>query len=87
MVRRPAQNPEGITLDDALCYQMSPGAVLWNCLLTPHWVEAASEPAMSINISHGGLRLNGKLSPYEQELMDWSEMHPDRAPQLPAGQY
>jgi hypothetical protein len=84
---QPFEKPASIGNDDELCYEMSPGTVLWNCLLTPHWVEAADEPAMSINISHGGLRLNGKLSPCEQELMEWSEANPDRAPGLPAGTY
>jgi hypothetical protein len=59
--------PDGIRDEDTLCYEMRPGSVLWNCLLTPHWVEASDEAALSINISHGGLRLNGQLSPLEHE--------------------
>ena len=26
---------------------------------------------MSVNLSHGGLRLNGELYPFEQELFDY----------------
>jgi len=42
---------------------------------------------MSINISHGGLRLDGKLCPWEQELEDYRQKHPDIAPKKFAGQY
>jgi hypothetical protein len=73
--------PAGITADDTLCYDMPPGAVLWNTLLTPHWVEAGdAEVAMSINLSHGGLRLNGRLCPFEQELEDYRHANPSAAP-------
>lgn len=61
--------PAAITESDAECFAMRPGDVLWNTLLTPHWVEAGSEVAMSINLSHGGLRLNGELCPHEAELV------------------
>lgn len=63
--------PAGIGPDDALTYEMQPGDVLWNQLLTPHWVAASDEPAMSINLSHGGLRLNGELCRNERELEEW----------------
>jgi hypothetical protein len=63
--------PDTITPDDALAYLMQPGDVLWNQLLTPHWVEASDEPAMSINLSHGGLRLDGELCRNERELEAW----------------
>jgi len=63
--------PDGLTPNDALTYEMAPGDVLWNQLLTPHWVEASDEPAMSINLSHGGLRLNGELCRNERELVEW----------------
>jgi hypothetical protein len=66
--------------DDALCYDMTPGTTLWNCLLTPHWVEAANEVAMSVNISHGGLRLNGRLCPHERELEEYRAVNPQKAP-------
>ena len=65
------EKPADIVDDDPLCYDMGPGDVLWNALLTPHWVEAGTDVAMSINLSHGGLRLNGKLCPHEQELADY----------------
>ncbi|HZP83532.1 MAG TPA: hypothetical protein VFB21_17945 [Chthonomonadaceae bacterium] len=63
--------PEGITAADELAYEMKPGDVLWNALLTPHWVEAADQVAYSLNLSHGGLRLNGRLCPHEAELEEW----------------
>jgi hypothetical protein len=52
---------------------MKPGDVLWNALLTPHWVNATSEPALSLNFSLRGLRRNGKLCRHEQEFLDWQE--------------
>lgn len=61
--------PTALTGADALCYDMHPGDVLWNALLTPHWVEAGDEVALSINLSHGGIRLNGQLCPHEAELL------------------
>ena len=63
--------PPDLTEADALCYDMGPGAVLWNALLTPHWVEAGGEVAMSVNLSHGGLRHGGKLCRHEEELVDF----------------
>lgn len=63
--------PEGITADDELAYEMKPGDVLWNALLTPHWVEAADHVTYSLNLSHGGLRLDGRLCPHEAELEAW----------------
>lgn len=72
--------PESILEEDSLCYDMRPGDMLWNTILTPHWVEAGDEPAMSINISHGGLRLHGVLAPNEQELEDYRIAEPDLAP-------
>lgn len=60
--------PADLKDEDALCYEMPPGSVLWNILLTPHWVEASDGVAMSFNLSHGGLRLHGQLSPFEAEL-------------------
>jgi hypothetical protein len=81
------QRPEALTEADALCYPMKPGDVLWNALLTPHWVEASEEAAMSINVSHGGLRLNGRLCPHEQELEDHRAAHPESAPKKFQAQY
>ena len=63
--------PPGITEEDTLSYEMGPGNVLWNTLLTPHWVQATDHVTYSINLSHGGLRLNGKLCKNEQELEDY----------------
>ncbi len=63
--------PEGIGPDDQVCYTMEPGDVLWNAFLTPHWVEAGEGVAMSFNLSHGGLKLNGQLCAFEQEYVDW----------------
>lgn len=73
------KKPQGITADDALTYEMTPGTVLWNCFLTPHWVESGNEASYSINISHGGLRLDGKLCPYEQDLEQWRLDHPEES--------
>ena len=72
--------PEAITPDDALCYDMKPGDVLWNALLTPHWVDASEGVAMSVNLSHGSIRLNGRLCPFEQELEDFRAANPACAP-------
>lgn len=79
--------PEAITEADALPYQMNPGDVLWNALLTPHWVEASNAAAMSVNISHGGLRLNGRLCPFEQELEDHRAANPENTPKKFSAQY
>jgi len=69
--------PEQITSQDELCHTMLPGDALWNVLLTPHWVNAGDdEMAMSINFSHGGLRLHGALSPNEHELEAYRDQHP-----------
>lgn len=71
--------PEGILPEDELTYRMTPGTVLWNTFLTPHWVEASERIACSINISHGGLRYKGQLCRNEQELVQWQLDHPDEA--------
>ncbi len=75
-VRKSAQ----IVKEDVLAYEMNPGDVLWNTLLTPHWVEASDEPAVSLNFSLRGLRRGGKLCRHEQELVDWQQ-----SPQSTAG--
>jgi hypothetical protein len=82
-LRKPAE----LSSDDALCYDMDPGDALWNALLTPHWVEASDAVALSINISHGGLRLDGKLCPHERELEDYRREHPAEAPRAVSGTY
>lgn len=81
------EKPENLTEEDALCYEMKPGDVLWNIILTPHWVEASEQVALSINLSHGGILLNGKLCPFEQELEDYRQAHPDKAPGKIKGLY
>lgn len=72
--------PEALTEEDALSYLMRPGDVLWNAFLTPHWVEAGEEIAMSVNLSHGGLRLHGRLCRNEQELVGFRATNPQLAP-------
>ncbi|GAB5559359.1 MAG: hypothetical protein SynsKO_10060 [Synoicihabitans sp.] len=79
--------PEALTDADTLCYTMTPGDVVWNAMLTPHWVEAGQEVAMSINFSHGGLRYRGELCPHEQEFVDYQKAHPDTAEKSPVGAY
>ena len=78
--------PAALTDADALCYDMPPSSVLWNILLTPHWVEASEGVAMSINLSHGGLRLNGELSPFEAELEAYRKSQGMTAPAV-GGKY
>ncbi|PCJ59767.1 MAG: hypothetical protein COA79_10200 [Planctomycetota bacterium] len=63
--------PKTLNENDALTYEMKPNSFLWNTFLTPHWVEASDKAAMSINLSHGGLRLNGKLCPFEDEYKNY----------------
>ena len=60
--------PAAIAEDDILRYEMQPGAVLWNVITTPHWVEAADQVAVSLGIVHRGLRLDGRLCPHEDEV-------------------
>lgn len=79
--------PDDVREEDSLCYDMRPDDKLWNVLLTPHWVEAGDEPAMSVNFSHGGLRHHGQLSPNEQELETFRQTHPDQAPAKLASRY
>src|SRR5690606_12071450 len=55
--------PANLAANDIVSYVMQPGDVLFNHVVTPHWVEAGDDgAAMSINLSHGGLRCNGKLN-------------------------
>ena len=70
------KKPAAIKAEDILSYDMKEGDVLWNCFLTPHWVEASDSVSYSINLSHGGLRFEGKLCRHEQELEDWRKAHP-----------
>lgn len=70
--------PEDLAEAEVLAYVMRPGAVLWNALLTPHWVEASEGVSYSLNLSHGGLRLHGKLCPHEEELEAWRSKQAQR---------
>ena len=81
--------PEGLTSSDMLSYRMPPGTLLWNQLLTPHWVDAGAtdggeppapngEVAASINLSHGGLRLEGELSPAGTALERFYRERPEQ---------
>ncbi len=65
---------------DILTYDMQPGDLLWNQLLTPHWVDAGEdEVAMSFNISHGGVAYRGEFCPNEQVLRQHWEKNPKSA--------
>lgn len=69
---RQTSRPPGITDADLLIYEMAAGDMLWNAMLTPHWVDAADDrPALSINIAIDRLRLDGRLCPHEQEICDY----------------
>jgi len=57
--------PSFLKKSDIIKHQNTPGDLLWNCFLTPHWIESGNEIALSLNISHGGLRYNHKLCFYE----------------------
>lgn len=58
------REPADLSKEDILSIEMPPGTLLWNQVLTPHWVSSLREDvAFSLNISHGGLRCDGKLSP------------------------
>ena len=66
--------------DEVLAYTMKPGDALWNQLLTPHWVNAGDDKvAASLNLSHGMLRYQGRLTRNEQRLDEWWNIHPDEA--------
>lgn len=71
--------PQGITAQDVHTLEVGDGAFIWNHLMTPHWVEA---PALSfgINLSHGGLRHEGRLGPREQAYYEARgyDKHPEK---------
>lgn len=69
------RKPAGLTDDDVVAYELKPGSALWAPLLTPHWTEAVGEPACSISFSMRGLRHQGRLCPYEQELCEHDKKH------------
>jgi hypothetical protein len=62
--------PAGLREEDVVEVEMRPGDVLWNVMLTPHWVYSLDETAYSINMTHFGLRRDGELSPMGRELED-----------------
>lgn len=65
---------------DVLTYDMVPGDLLWNQLLTPHWVDAGKEEvAVSINISHGGVAYRGEYCSNEQVMRTYWEKNPEHA--------
>ncbi|MEU3096483.1 hypothetical protein ABZ690_17200 [Streptomyces sp. NPDC006967] len=55
---------------------MAPGDLLWNHILTPHWVTAESPLTVSVNISHGGLTHQGRLAEREVALRRHWDEHP-----------
>ena len=68
--------PENLKENDVLSYEVGDDVLLWNHLLTPHWVDAP-ELTFGINFSHGGLRHNGHLCRYEQYLYDEAGENPN----------
>jgi hypothetical protein len=70
--------PDDISEDEKLSYPMEPGDLLWNQILTPHWVDTENEIGASINLSHGGLRLNGELSMNGAPLERLYEENPEK---------
>jgi len=67
--------PEDLQPQEIRPYDMVPGDLLWNVFLTPHWVESLKdEPALSINISHGGLKFLGEYCPHETEARQWGSL-------------
>ncbi len=71
--------PPGFDPDLILTYRMEPGDILWNQLLTPHWVDSEDEMAVSLNISHGGIAYQKEFCPNEQILRKRWEDHPEEA--------
>ena len=68
-----------IDSDILLTYRMEPGDVLWNQLLTPHWVTSEDEIAVSVNISHGGIAYEKRFCQNEQVLRKRWEDRPEEA--------
>jgi hypothetical protein len=60
--------PTELAPDDETGVDMRSGDVLWNTVLTPHWVFATEETAFSINFAHWGLRHRGELAPLGREV-------------------
>jgi hypothetical protein len=68
--------PDEATEEDILTYEVGDDTLLWNHLLTPHWVDAP-DLTFGINFSHGGLRHKGRLCSYEQHVYDESGENPN----------
>jgi hypothetical protein len=60
--------PADLTSDDIIEVEMQPGDVLWNSMMTPHWVYSLDETSYSLNLVHVGLRCDGELSAMGHEL-------------------
>ena len=63
--------PAAVAEADVYSIQQPSGTVLWNAVLTPHWVETFDEPAATLTLVHTGLRLNGELCPHAREREAW----------------
>jgi len=59
--------PAGLTPDDVVSWVMEPGDVLWNVMLTPHWVASDGATSYSFNLVHTGLRCDGRQSDVDRE--------------------
>ena len=70
--------PEGVLDEDILTYDVGDNQLLWNHLMTPHWVDAP-ELTFGINFSLGGLRHNGRLCRYEENLYDSLGKNPNES--------
>jgi hypothetical protein len=68
--------PEGITPDDVIECEMGPGDVLWNVMLTPHWVYSLDEMTYSFNLTHFQLKCDDRFSEIDNEL---AEIHRRRS--------
>jgi hypothetical protein len=68
--------PDNVQDDDLLSYEVGDDQLLWNHLLTPHWVDAP-ELTFGVNFSHGGLRHKGRLCRYEQRVYDLAGENPN----------
>lgn len=62
--------PGGISPDDVIECEMGPGDVLWNIMLTPHWVYSLDEASYSFNLTHFKLQCDGQFSDIDNELVD-----------------
>ena len=70
--------PEDANAEDILTYEVGDNELLWNHLLTPHWVDAP-DLTFGINFSHGGLRHKGRLCQYEDHVYKQSAANPNEA--------